>query len=116
MQQHKPDFVHFSRCPSMECHNSNIGETVKHLSKRVIDQAGRDTKSHIVRHCSSSYHKTVNIENFKILNMEYNKNTYKRRMSKALFVKSIALPTMGKTALSLCSFSIDFNSESIGTL
>ena len=86
-KQHKPDFVHFSRWPSMECHNSNIGETVKHLSKSVIDQAGRDTKSHIVRHCSSSYHKTVNIENFKILNMEYNKNTYKRRMSKALFVK-----------------------------
>ena len=100
----------------MECHNSNIGETVKHLSKRVIDQAGRDTKSHIVRHCSNSYHKTVNIENFKILNMEYNNNTYKRRISKVLFVKQYCLSSMGKTTLSLCSFSIDFNCASIGTL
>ena len=43
--------------------------------------AGRDTKSHIVSHCLNSNHKTVNIKNFKILNMEQNNNTYKRRIS-----------------------------------
>ena len=52
-----------------------------------MDHIGIDTKSHIVRHCLNSNHGTVNIENFKILNIGYNNNTYKRRISEALFVK-----------------------------
>ena len=46
-----------------------------------------DTKSHIVRHCLNSNHETVSIEHFKILNMGYNNNTYRWRISEALFVK-----------------------------
>ena len=41
----------------------------------------------IVRHCLNSDHETVNVENFKILNIGYNNNTYKRRISEILFVK-----------------------------
>ena len=67
-KQHKQDLVYFSRCPSTDCTDSYIGETTRRLSERVMDHAGRDTKSHIVRHCSNSNHGTVNIENFKILN------------------------------------------------
>ena len=52
-----------------------------------MDHAGRGTNSHIVRHCLNSNHETVNIENSKSLNMGYNSNTYKRRISEALFVK-----------------------------
>lgn len=39
------------------------------VSKRVVNDAGRDTKSHIVRQCLNSDHEIVNIENFKTLNM-----------------------------------------------
>ena len=46
-----------------------------------------DTKSHIVRHCLNSNQETFNIENSKILNMGYINNTYKKRISEALFVK-----------------------------
>ena len=35
--------------PGVNC--SYIGETAWHLSERVVDHAGGDTKSHIVRHC-----------------------------------------------------------------
>ena len=52
-----------------------------------MDHVGKDTKSHIVRHCLSPSHETVNTENFKILTMGCNNNTYKRRISEALFVK-----------------------------
>ena len=86
-KQHKHDLVYFSRCPSTDCTDSYIGETARHLSERVMDHAGRDTKSHIVRHCLNSYHGTVNIENFKILNMAYSNNSYKRRISEGLFAK-----------------------------
>ena len=86
-KQHKHDLVYFSRCPSTDCTDSYIGETARRLSERVMDHTGRDTKSHIVRHCLSCNHETVNIENFKILNMGYNNNKYKRRISEGLSVK-----------------------------
>ena len=47
-KQHKNDLVYFGRCPSTTCIDSYIGETARHLSERVVDQAGRDTKLHIV--------------------------------------------------------------------
>ena len=86
-KQHKHDLVYFSRCPSTDCTDSYIGETARRLSERVMDHTGRDTKSHIVRHCLSCNHETVNIENFKILNMGYNNNKYKRKISEGLSVK-----------------------------
>ena len=51
-----------------------------------MDHPGRDRKPHTVRHCLNSNHEAVNNEDFKILNMRYNNNTYRRRISKALFV------------------------------
>ena len=67
--------------------NTYIGETAKRLSEGVMDLAGRDTKSHIIRRYLNSNHETGNIENVKILNMGYNNITFKRRTSEALFVK-----------------------------
>ena len=52
-----------------------------------MDHAGRDIKSNIVKHRLNSNHEIVNIKNFKILNVGYNNNTYKRRISEPLFVK-----------------------------
>ena len=78
-KQRKLDLVYFSRCPSMDCADSYIGETAR--------SASNDTKLHIVKLGLNSNHKTVNIGNFKILNMGYSYNIYKRGMSEALFVK-----------------------------
>ena len=86
-KQHKYDLGYFSRCPSTDCSDSYIGDTAKIRSGHVMDYAGIDTKLHIVRNCLNSNQETVIIENFKILNIGYNNNTYKRRISKVLFVK-----------------------------
>ena len=51
-----------------------------------MDDACRDTKSHIIRHCLDTNHETVNTENSKILNMGYNNNTYKMRICETLFM------------------------------
>ena len=56
-----------------------------------MDHAGRDTKFHIIRHYLNSNHETVNIENFKILDIGYNNNTYKRKTSKVFFVNPYRL-------------------------
>ena len=47
-KQHKHDSVYLSRCLSTDCTDSYIRETARRLSERVMDHAGRDTKSHIV--------------------------------------------------------------------
>ena len=81
-KQHKHDLVYFSRCPSTDCTDSFIGETARRLSERVMDHAGRDTKSHIVRQCLNSNHETFNIENFKILNKGILSNLYIKKLKK----------------------------------
>ena len=58
-----------------------------------MNHADIDTKSHIVRASLNSYRETVNIEYFKILNMEYNDNANRRRIPEALFVKQY-LPSL----------------------
>ena len=87
-KQHKHDLVYFSRCPFTTCTDSYMGETVRRLRERVVDYSVRDAKSHIVRHCLNSDRETVNIENFKMLNMGYRNNTYRKRISEAIFVNN----------------------------
>ena len=58
--------------------DSYIGEIARHLNECVVDHGGKDTKSHIVKHCLNSDQEAVNIENFKILNMGYINNTDRR--------------------------------------
>ena len=79
-------------CPTTDCIDTYIGETARRLSPRVMVDAGRDKKSHIVRHCLNSNRETIIIEIFKISNMGYNNNTYSRRISEALFVKEYCPP------------------------
>ena len=57
-KQHKHDLVYFSRFSLTDCTDSYIGETARRLSERVMDHAGRDTKSRIVRHGLNSNHET----------------------------------------------------------
>ena len=89
-KQRKHDSVYFSRCPSTTCSDSYRGQTAGHLCERVVDHAGRDTKLHIVRHCLNSNHETVNIEDFKTLNIGYDNNTDRKRMSDALFFEAVS--------------------------
>ena len=72
-----------------------------------MDHACRDTKSHIVRHCLNSNHKTVNIENFKILNIDTIAILIKGEYRSHYLQRNIALPSMCETTLFLCSFIID---------
>ena len=90
-KQHKHHLVYFRRCPPTYCNDSYLGETAWGPSERVVDQAGRDTKPHIVRHSLNSNYETVNIENFKIINVWFNNNAYTRRVSEELFVKQYCL-------------------------
>ena len=115
-KQHKHDLVYFSRCP--DCTDSYIRETARRISQRAMDNACRDIKPHIVRHCLNSNHVIVDIENLKILNMGYNNKLIEGEYLRHYLWSwiSIALHSMCKKTLSLCRFLIDFNCASIATL
>lgn len=61
-----------------------IGETARSINEWVKD-AGRGTKSILVKHANGISHSTVEIDNFVILN-EGCHNTYKRKISLAFFI------------------------------
>ena len=107
-KQHKHDLVRPQNVLPVT-YDKQQPEIAHHPSEHVVDHAGSDTESHIVRHYLNSNHVTLNIEHFKILNVGYNNNTYRRKISEALFVKQYHLPSICKTTLSRWSFSIDFN-------
>ena len=75
------------RYPSTTWSPSYLGEICRLLSVRVVNQPDNDMKSQIVRFCLNSNQEIIKIKNFTILSMGYNKITFKRRISEALFVK-----------------------------
>ena len=86
-KMHKHDLVYYGECPTPNCIDNYIGETGRRINERVIDHSGRDKKSHMLKHHFNMNHDNVDLDSFKILNMGYNNNIYKRRVSEALYVK-----------------------------
>lgn len=58
--------MYYVKCPENQCSGST-GEAAQRLSERVLDQNGRDTKSHIVKHVIEKSHKYPKIEDFNII-------------------------------------------------
>lgn len=86
-KQHEHDLVYLGECPTSGCIENYIGETERRINERVIDHACRDKKSHLLKHHHNTNHDSVDLNNFRILHKGYNNNTFKRRVSEALFVK-----------------------------
>ena len=45
--KHNHDIVYYNECPEEQCNENYIGETGRRISERIIDHAGRDSKSYI---------------------------------------------------------------------
>ena len=79
----------------MNCVDDYIGETARRVNKRIVDNAGRDSNSHLLKHSIESGHKTLEAVDYKIIRTWYCKNTMKRKLSEALFIKELK-PTLNK--------------------
>ena len=84
--------------------DSWLGEIGRRSSESVVDQAGGNAKSHILRHCLNSYHKTVSIGNFIISGVEYNNKTFKRRMLWGIICEAVPLQSSARQLYQIGAF------------
>ena len=77
------------------CVHDYIGETAFRVNERIVVHTGRDANSHLLKHSIESGHKLLEAVYYEIIGMGYRKNTMKKRLSAALFIKELN-PTLNK--------------------
>ena len=93
--EHKHDVICHGRCPAENCVADYIGETARRVNERIVDYTGRDANSYLLKHSIESGNKPLEAIDYKIIGTGYRKNTMKRKLSKALFIKELK-PTLNK--------------------
>ena len=83
----KHDLIHKARCSDLICDETYIGQIGRRFSERIIDQSGRDDKSHLYEHAEKTGHEKVNIDHFEILSNDYKNNKFKIKLAEALHIK-----------------------------
>ena len=75
--KHNHDIVYYNECPEEQCNKNYIGETRRRINERIIDHAGRDSKSYIYKNCIETGHRSSDINDFKIIGGNICKNVFK---------------------------------------
>ena len=74
--KHNHDIVYYNECPEEQCNENYIGETGRRISERIIDHAGRDSKSYVYKHCIETGHRSIDINDFKIKGSSFRKDVF----------------------------------------
>ena len=85
--EHEHDLTYFTQCPGVNCNETYLGETARRLQDRVLDHAGKDRKSNIVKHSMDTGHPPVCIKDFQILTKGFSYCKFKRKICAALLIK-----------------------------
>ena len=85
--EHYNDLNYLVDCPDELCPENYLGETARRLNERVLEHAGKDKKSHMLRHTLQSGHPPVSLNDFKVLVKGFKNNRTKRKISEALLIK-----------------------------
>ena len=93
--KHGHDIIYQGRCPKVGCNDHYLGESGCRISKRVLDHAGRDPHSHLLKHSVKSGHPVLDINNYKIIAKGYKNNVRKETIAEALLIKEMK-PTLNK--------------------
>ena len=84
---HKRDLTYLVKCPENTCFETYLGKTSRRLNERKMEHAGKDSKSHMLKHTLQSDHPSVSPNDFRILQKGYNNNKVKRKVSEALLIR-----------------------------
>ena len=98
--KHNHDIVYYNKCPEEQCNENYIGETGRRISERIIENAGRDSKSYICKHCIETGHRSPDVNGFKIIGSNFPKNVFKRKIAEALLIKQLK-PALSKQEKSI---------------
>ena len=74
-KDHQHDEVYYVKCPEEQCTEDYTGEHVK-------EHSGKDLKSHLFKHSMETNHKTVTLEDFKIIGKGYKRSKFRRKLTK----------------------------------
>ena len=113
--EHQHDLTYFTQCPGVNCNETYLGETARRFQERVLEHAGKDRKSNMVKHSMDTGHPPLCMKDFQILTMGFNYCKFKRKIYKALFTKkhqptlndqehSVTLELFNQNRLHLCLF------------
>ena len=68
-----------------------LRETARRLRETVLEHAGKDRKSNMVKHSMDTGHPPVCKKDFQILAKGFNHRKFKRKICEALLIKNINL-------------------------
>ena len=85
--EHQHDYTYFTQCPRVNCNETYLGQAARRLQERVLEHAGKDRKSNIVKHSMDTGHPPVCMKDFQILTKGFNHCKFKRKICDPLLIK-----------------------------
>ena len=82
--QYKHDLIYSKKCQKPICNEDYLGETGRIIMERTADHCGKDKQSHLLKHGLISNHSVVDLKDLKVIDKNYYRNKYKRKISEAL--------------------------------
>ena len=86
-EKQKHDLIYYTKCPEAFCKEDYLGETGRWIIERVANHAGKDKKSHLLKHALTQNYRDVDLGNMKIIDSSFHNNMLKRKISEALYIK-----------------------------
>ena len=86
-KDHQHDVVYYAKCPEEQCTEDYTGETDRCLVEHVNDHSGKDSNSHLFKHAKVPNHKTVKLDDFKIIEKGYKRSKFRRKFAESLHIK-----------------------------
>ena len=80
-KDHQHDVVYYAKCPEEQCTEDYTRETGRRLIERVNDHSGNDSKYSLFKHAKETNHKTVALDDFKIIGKGYKRSTFKCKLA-----------------------------------
>ena len=65
--EHKHDLTYLVKCPENTCSETYLGKTARRLNERIMERAGKDNKSRMLKHTLQSGHPSVSPNSFRTL-------------------------------------------------
>ena len=86
---HEHDIAYYAQCPKKSCPHDHVGESGRRVLEQVKDYNGRDTSSHIFKHCVADDHQFIFCDDLKVVGRNYPNNKRKRKIAEALLIKNL---------------------------
>ena len=84
--EHQHGLTYFTQCPGVNYNETYLGETARKLQEIVLEHAGEDKKSNMVKHSMDTSHPLVCMKVFQILT-KFNHCKFKRKICEVLLIE-----------------------------